>query len=580
MSKKTAKPRIFVQIASYRDPDCQWTVKDMFEKAAHPERVFAGICWQFIKGEDDAFFEVPYPRPKQVRVHEMDAREAKGVCYARNLTQKLWNGEEFTLQIDSHMRFVQGWDELLLGMWKECGSKKSVLTCYPPGFTPPNTLKDDRIYGMSAKEFDKNGILLMHGKPAFKSSGPLPASPIPGAFASACMFFGPASIIEDVPYDPNLYFFGEEISLAVRFWTHGYDLYHPNKLVIYHDWDRSKRKTHFDDHKSWPEQNVKSFARVRHLLGTEISKDPAIIKDLEKYGLGKARTLSEYEAYSGVSFSTRRFTAQAARGEYGWMYNPEKITPKRAARKVFESKQAIIFDDFLPEDVFQRVYGHVIKAPYETINTGKVSRAWHLQDGHPLRSQVNVFCYAPDEEKPTGNHVYPTKEDIDLFVDHLLAIQPEVEQLIGRQGSEWAHVTATSWLYPPGTGLSLHDDGSGIYSGAYTFFLNPYWRMHWGGLLIMVDEECNRRIHEFRETNGQMEFYKRKWLNANAIDDLIMEHGFGKCILPKRNRIVFIANDAYHAVTRVNEQAGDNVRMSIAGFFTRPKAKRVGDEKK
>src|SRR5690349_12094054 len=104
------KPRIFVQIASYRDPDCQWTVKDLFEKAAHPERVFVGICWQFIKGEDDAFFKEPYPRPKQVRVHEMDAREAKGVCYARSLTQKLWKDEEFTLQIDSHMRFEQGWD--------------------------------------------------------------------------------------------------------------------------------------------------------------------------------------------------------------------------------------------------------------------------------------------------------------------------------------------------------------------------------------------------------------------------------------------------------------------------------------
>ena len=49
-------PRIFVQIASYRDPDCQNTVKDLFEKAAHPERIFVGICWQFIKGEDDDCF--------------------------------------------------------------------------------------------------------------------------------------------------------------------------------------------------------------------------------------------------------------------------------------------------------------------------------------------------------------------------------------------------------------------------------------------------------------------------------------------------------------------------------------------
>jgi Rps23 Pro-64 3,4-dihydroxylase Tpa1-like proline 4-hydroxylase len=577
------KPRIFVQIASYRDPDCQWTVKDMFEKATHPERIFAGICWQFIKGEDDAFFKEPYPRPKQVRVHEMDARESKGVCYARSLTQKLWQDEEFTLQIDSHMRFEQGWDDLLLEMWKQCGHEKAVLTCYPPGFTPPDTLQRDWVFGMAAKEFEDNGILLMHGKPGFRINH-LPDRPIPGAFASACMYFAPSRIIKDVPYDPNLYFFGEEISLAVRFWTHGYELFHPNKLVIYHDWDRTKRKTHFDDHKEWPKQNDIAFARVRHMLGTEESKDKEVTKDLDKYGLGKARTLAEYEAYSGVSFTIRAFTLQAARGEYGWLKDAAaaptaKSSGRHQPRKVFESKEAIVFDDFLPEDVFQQLYAHVLKTDYETINTkGKVSRAWHLQDRSPLRSAMNLFYYASGVEKPQGNYVYPTKTDLDLMIDHILTIQPQVEHMIGVQGADWAHLTATAWLYPPGTSLALHDDGSGVYSGAYTFYLNPYWRLHWGGLLILMDDDSNRRVHEFRGKHDQMEFYNLKWLNANGVDDLLMEHGFGKCILPKRNRIVFIANDAYHMVTRVNESAGDNVRLSVAGFFNRPKTKAKGND--
>jgi Rps23 Pro-64 3,4-dihydroxylase Tpa1-like proline 4-hydroxylase len=580
--KADAQPRIFVNIASYRDPDCQWTVKDMFEKAANPDRVFAGICWQFVKGEDDMCFKEPYPRPKQVRVHEMDARESKGVCYARSLVQKLWKDEEFTLQIDSHMRFEPGWDESLFEMWRQCESEKAILTCYPPGFTPPDKLQREWVFGMAAKEFDQYGILLMHGKPGFRTSH-LPEKPIPGAFASACMLFGPSCINKDIPYDPNLYFFGEEISLAVRLWTHGYDLYHPNKPVIYHDWDRTKRKTHFDDHKEWPEQNAKSFARVRHMLGTEHSKDKSATKDLDIYGLGKERTLSEYEAYSGVSFSTRNFTQQAARGEYGWLNKPAApaagLEGQHRPRKVFESKQVIVFDDFLPEDVFRRVYGYALKTDYETINSkGKINRAWHVQDGNPLRSLMNLFYYAPGENAPKEHYVYPTKTELDLLIDHLLAIQPEVEHLTGKQGEGWAHVTATSWLYPHGTGLALHDDGSGVYSGAYVFFLNPYWRMHWGGLLIMMEEEANRRVHDFRNSHDQMEFYNLKWLNANGLDDLLMEHGMGKCILPKRNRVVFIANDAYHMVTRVNETAGDNVRMSIAGFFNRPKAKATGND--
>jgi hypothetical protein len=62
----TDRDRIFVQIASYRDPECQWTLEDMFEKAANPDRIFAGVVWQFVPREDDHCFELSFP-PEQVR---------------------------------------------------------------------------------------------------------------------------------------------------------------------------------------------------------------------------------------------------------------------------------------------------------------------------------------------------------------------------------------------------------------------------------------------------------------------------------------------------------------------------------
>src|SRR5580765_5764853 len=107
--------RIFVQIASYRDPECQWTVKDLFEKATNPERVSVGIAWQYVIGEDDHCFQVE-TRPKQVRIQRLNARLSQGVCWARALTQKLRQGEEYTLQIDSHMRFEPDWDQKLIHM--------------------------------------------------------------------------------------------------------------------------------------------------------------------------------------------------------------------------------------------------------------------------------------------------------------------------------------------------------------------------------------------------------------------------------------------------------------------------------
>jgi hypothetical protein len=54
-SKVTSQPRIFVSIAAFRDEECQWTLRDMFLQAAHPERVFAGVVWQVDPQADQAF---------------------------------------------------------------------------------------------------------------------------------------------------------------------------------------------------------------------------------------------------------------------------------------------------------------------------------------------------------------------------------------------------------------------------------------------------------------------------------------------------------------------------------------------
>jgi hypothetical protein len=238
-------------------------------------------------------------------------------------------------------------------------------------------------------------------------------------------------------------------------------------------------------------------------------------------------------------------------------------------RKVFESTQAIVFDDFLPEEVYERVYRYAQMCDYQHINTkGPISRAWHLHDGSPLRSSLDLFCFADPTIKPTTGYVYPTGAELDLFTEQLLALQPDVEHLVGKRGEGgWQLLSITGWIYPPGTGLSMHTDGGEYYTGAFVYFLSPTWRSHWGGMLLLADEEMNRAVREYRATKDQEEFYRLKWLNANHADELMMEHGLAKCIFPKKNRIVFLDSEAYHMVTRVNEASGDNPRMSLAGFL-------------
>jgi hypothetical protein len=65
------------------------------------------------------------------------------------LTQRLYAGEEYTLQIDSHMRFTRHWDETLIRMLRqlvdECGIPKPILTAYPHGYEPRKKLDVSRV---------------------------------------------------------------------------------------------------------------------------------------------------------------------------------------------------------------------------------------------------------------------------------------------------------------------------------------------------------------------------------------------------------------------------------------------------
>jgi len=93
---------IFVAIPSYRDTECEHTLRDLYEKASNPSRIFVGLCLQN-EDEMSTEFLLQYPN---VRVAKLHYTIAKGPCYARSLAQELWKGEDFYLQIDSHMRYV------------------------------------------------------------------------------------------------------------------------------------------------------------------------------------------------------------------------------------------------------------------------------------------------------------------------------------------------------------------------------------------------------------------------------------------------------------------------------------------
>lgn len=299
-------PSIFVSIAAYRDAECGPTIRDLLAKADEPGRIAIGLVWQGVPGVDDAIRPTWDPGA-DVRVVDIDARLAKGVCWARNLCQALLRDEAYYLQIDSHMRFVAGWDTALLAMLDQCPREKAILTTYPPGYEPPDSLGNPDLVALRARSFNQDGALSLQG--AVLGSGDQLDAPIEQFACAAGFLFGPSALVRDAPYDPHLYFHGEEITLAARLWTRGWNFFAPSKAVIYH-WYNTKpghgRRLHHEDAAHWRDLDLRSLRRMRHLLGMEMATDQEALVDIDLFGLGTQRSLAAYEAALGVSFAQWR----------------------------------------------------------------------------------------------------------------------------------------------------------------------------------------------------------------------------------------------------------------------------------
>ena len=90
--------RIFIQIASYRDPLLESTVQDCIDHADHPENLVFSICRQF--HPEDKFDTLDkWRKDKRFRIQDVNYKDAQGVCWARHAVQQQYQGEEYTLQL-------------------------------------------------------------------------------------------------------------------------------------------------------------------------------------------------------------------------------------------------------------------------------------------------------------------------------------------------------------------------------------------------------------------------------------------------------------------------------------------------
>lgn len=99
---------IYISVASYRDPECQLTIEDMFLRAEHPERMRVAVIDQ--RAENDSVPPCAVPEkpcsedPSQVLCRfqhlidrfEVPAFLSVGPVFARHLANRMYRGKDIT----------------------------------------------------------------------------------------------------------------------------------------------------------------------------------------------------------------------------------------------------------------------------------------------------------------------------------------------------------------------------------------------------------------------------------------------------------------------------------------------------
>lgn len=321
---------IYISVASYRDPECSPTVESIFARAKYPERIRVAVVLQRTHGDPVC----PQPEkpcevdPSQILckyrhlidVYEMEAKLAVGPVFARHLGHRLYRGEYFAMQVDSHVEFVQDWEDDLIMQWKSAKNEMGVLTTYLSdlnGSIDPVTHKSLRparpIMCMSGYEGEGKLRHLRHGQQPEGLAG-IHGEPTLHPFWAAGFSFARGHFVVQVPYDQYLpmVFQGEEISMGLRGFTYGYDYYTAERSLCFHMYaikenkeKRKKVKLFWENSNMYRGAGEKAMQRLNGIIRMIPEDQKYFDAEEQKYGLGKVRTTEKFFKTFGIHTETQ-----------------------------------------------------------------------------------------------------------------------------------------------------------------------------------------------------------------------------------------------------------------------------------
>jgi hypothetical protein len=295
---------IFVQIAAYHDYELPKTILNAIENSSGNNDIHFAIHNCYFESGHIHIPNTNVVNHVKISVAESKAPDNIGVGSSRYIANSFYSGEDYYFQIDSHSRLAKDWDTGLIDCLKEyqeCGVKKPLLTTYPASYYYDDCLMENisSDYGTTNISFherpDFSDNLIPHQTAVVKNEKIIKS-------VSAGSIFTTGDF-HKIAVNNKIAFWGEEIIIAARAFTNGYDLLVPDKQYVFHLYyahDKSfQHNLRRHIWKDWPEEfkqlDVESKAEVKRILSE------AVIGEQE---LGAVRSLDEYGQFAGLDFKT------------------------------------------------------------------------------------------------------------------------------------------------------------------------------------------------------------------------------------------------------------------------------------
>lgn len=299
---------IFVSIVSYRDSLLKQTVESLLDNASKPDNITVGVFEQSNHKTD-------LKKYKNVKHMHIPAHSSKGCAWARSHCQEMYEHQDFYFQIDSHTLLDKAWDYYFVQHYYDLyttkvGKKNTrdiILSTYPNPFimkgSEPVIMYKDKNKTRSIKIINDRAFVDGYYCRQIAVESDV-SDPVRGFFVSGGCIFGSSKFVEEVPYDRRFYFEEDELSIALKCFTRGIDIYHTPKLPVYHLYntpETSYRRLHWEDHANAGRLRDSSHERLKQV----INGDP----DIEKqYKLGKHRSLEQFEQLTGLDVKRAKVT--------------------------------------------------------------------------------------------------------------------------------------------------------------------------------------------------------------------------------------------------------------------------------